>query len=70
MLSKDTFKKDEIITGVTSKTQAIASNVTQFSSSATGILQELKMDGKVMGFLNSDIERIQDEFITKTSHIV
>ena len=62
VLSKDTFKKDEVITGVTSKTQAIASNVTQFSSSANLASSARTENGwqSNVGFLNSDIERIQD----------
>jgi len=62
VLSKDTFVTDEKIYGVTSKSQALASNVTQFSSFANLNPSARIENGwqESAGFLNSDIERLQD----------
>ncbi len=60
--SKDVFKKDQVIKGVSSKTQGVAKDVSQYDAS-------LKIDSfskvengweTTSGYLNNDTQRIQD----------
>jgi len=64
VISKDTFIENEVIFGKSSKTQAIANKVTEFSSSSILAPSSIVKNGweENIGFLNSNLERLQDGF--------
>ena len=62
IISKDDFKRNDIIRGLSSKTQGIASSITTFNSFASLDAKSKVENGwqNSAGFLNDNIQRIQD----------